>query len=64
MSSLSGRIVQSLRVLCTSLIPHHNGARLVAYTAGEVLTMTDVIEQESEEVVGFVVVETDYAFRV
>lgn len=46
--SVSRGIIECLRVLSDSLIPDHHCPWLVAYSAAEVVSAVDVIEQELE----------------
>lgn len=64
MSSIPGRIVQSLRVVRDALVPDEDCSGLIAHSALEVLTLGDVVEEELQEVVGLLLVESDNLFSV
>jgi hypothetical protein len=63
-SPLAGRIVQCLRMVNNSLVPHQDCAWLVSDAALEVLSLRNVIKQEPEQVVGLLFVETNNPFCV
>lgn len=47
-----------------ALVPDQDSAGLVSDAAGEILAFGDVVEEELEDAVGFLLVETDDAFGV
>jgi hypothetical protein len=51
MPAVADRIVERLRVVRHTLIPHENGASFVSYPAGKVLTFGDVVEQKPKDAV-------------
>ena len=51
MASVTGRVIQSLRVVGDSLIPDKDGASLIPHSTLEVLALRDVIEEEAKKVV-------------
>lgn len=58
-ATLAGGVVESLGVVGNALVPHEDGAGFVANAALEVLSLGDVVEEEAEEVVGFLLVEAN-----
>lgn len=64
MPALTSRVVKGLRVVRDTLIPDENGTSLIADTALEILSLSDVIEQKVQEVVRFLLVEPNDLLRV
>lgn len=64
MPPVAGRIVQRLRVVCDSLVPHQHRAGLVADAALKVLPLGNVVKEELEEVVRLLLVESHDALGV
>jgi hypothetical protein len=63
-SSISNRVVKSLRVIGYSLIPYENSARFIADPTREVLSFGDVIKKKLENTVGLFLIESDDFLRV
>lgn len=59
MATLAGRVVEGLRVVSDALIPDKNGAGFIADATLEVLALSDMVEEEAEEVVGLFLIETN-----
>jgi hypothetical protein len=59
MPAISNWVIKRLRVVRNPLIPNKNRTRLIAYAALEVGTLRDVIEEKSEEIVGFLLIVAD-----
>ena len=57
MSSVTSRVVQSLRMVCDTLIPDKHSSGLVAYTALKVLTLGNMVEKKAEEIVRLFIVK-------
>lgn len=60
MSSFSCWVVQSLRVIGHTLVPHKNSTWLVSNATLEVLSLRNMIEQELQDAIGFFFIITDF----
>ena len=57
-TSFSGRVVQSLRVVRDPLIPNEDGASLVPHPTLEVLTFRNVVEEEAKKIIRLFAIES------